>query len=176
MSILSSTHSGKTRIKADLDKIYESCGLVSAYVTRNQDGTIDYCGTIRLNRQILGGRTILPFRINKLTGDMFCDNCGLTSLEGMPKLITGRFSCRYNDFESFEHAPEKADMMFCGGNPKADFTTLHTKVNWFCEFSCVRPSNICNSKYMRTKAYKTLYKTIAANTNAKHLDVMFTIM
>jgi len=64
--------------------------------------------TISLQRCIHDGKLVVIFA--EIRGDVIADNCGLTSLEGLPKVIKGSLSLSGNNFTQFKNSPvEKVD-------------------------------------------------------------------
>ena len=58
--------------------------------TINNDGSIDVDGNVKLSRINL---TNLPFKFGKISGNFYCSNNLLTSLEGAPTSVGGEFYC-----------------------------------------------------------------------------------
>ena len=63
---------------------------------RNSDGTYDYNGDINLLSLKLESLLDFKFRFRKISGDFYCSNNKLTSLEGAPQEIGGSFDCGHN--------------------------------------------------------------------------------
>lgn len=101
-SILSSTYAGKTGV----DTLYRTYGLWPDEVTHNPDGTIDYGANLNLKKSLNGK---IPFKFNVVHGNFYCSNCGLTTLEGAPRVIEGSFHCSYNKLRDLKHMPQRID-------------------------------------------------------------------
>ena len=65
--------------------------------TINDDESIDVYGNVDLWDKKLKE---IPLNFNKVTGNFSCSYNNLTSLEGCPKSIGGKFYCRNNPIES----------------------------------------------------------------------------
>jgi hypothetical protein len=74
----------------------------------NDDGTVDVDGDVDLSDKKL---TIIPLRFGKVSGNFYCHDNKLTSLEGCPKWVGGYFACSFNQLTSLKGGPE-----FVGGN------------------------------------------------------------
>jgi hypothetical protein len=72
--------------------------------TLNKDNSIDVKGNVDLLHRNL---TELPVKFGKVTGNFYCDNNLLTSLEHGPKTVTGNFNFAINKFP--ENIQEKID-------------------------------------------------------------------
>jgi hypothetical protein len=90
-------------------KLFESFGdyVCDKYnitnYTINEDGTIDVRGDVNLSSQ---GLNELPVRFRNVSGDFFCDDNQLISLEGCPKSVGGGFWCNNNQLSSLEGCPQ----------------------------------------------------------------------
>jgi len=83
--------------------------------TINPDGSIDVDGSVNLSYQKL---TKLPLNFNRVTGNFYCHNNRLTSLEGGPKEVGEYFSCHDNRLTSLEGGPKEVGVyFFCYNNP-----------------------------------------------------------
>jgi hypothetical protein len=69
----------------------------------HEDGSVSVHQNVRLNDKNL---TRIPFNFRSITGDFYCYNNNLTSLEGAPKEVGGDFYCYNNNLTSLEGAPE----------------------------------------------------------------------
>ena len=75
---------------------------INGTYTINDDGSIDVGGSVNLSRKKL---TKIPFNFGKVSGDFYCYNNQLTSLEGSPNTVGGGFYCYNNKLTSLEGAP-----------------------------------------------------------------------
>jgi hypothetical protein len=76
----------------------------------NEDGTIDVDGDVDLTSRINSER--LPLKFSNVTGDFWCDDNQLTSLEGCPKSVGGSFYCDVNKLTSLEGCPKSVGGSF----------------------------------------------------------------
>ena len=74
--------------------------------TINEDGTIDVGGDV-----FLQVKNKLPLKFNRVSGNFYCNDNKLVSLEGAPRDLGGDFYCNYNNLTSLEGAPK-----WVGGN------------------------------------------------------------
>lgn len=75
------------------------------------------------------------WQVDKYTGNLYCDNNKLTSLEGCPKSITGTFSCSKNNLITLEGAPQKVGGGFyCVNNKLTSLKGVPTLVEG--DFNC----------------------------------------
>jgi hypothetical protein len=80
----------------------------------NPDGTVDIDGSVYLSVQKL---TKLPLKFGRVTGDFWCHNNKLTTLENCPKEIGGNFYCHSNQLTSLEGCPtEIGGDFYCWAN------------------------------------------------------------
>ena len=77
--------------------------------TINEDGSIDVDGNAHLSFK--KDLTKLPLKFRNVTGNFYCCDNELTSLEGCPESVGGGFYCHDNELTSLEGCPEKV-----GGN------------------------------------------------------------
>jgi hypothetical protein len=83
----------------------------------NEDGTIDVDGDVDLTRNILTKLTKLPLKFRKVSGNFYCYNNQLTSLEGAPREVGDGFYCYNNQLTSLEGAPREVGGHFnCSNN------------------------------------------------------------
>jgi len=61
--------------------------------TINSDGTVDVDGIVDLSRRNLSK---LHLKFGRVTGNFYCYNNKLTTLEGCPKVVGGEFYCYDN--------------------------------------------------------------------------------
>jgi hypothetical protein len=85
---------------------------------KREDGKIDVKGEVYLERDPLVGKVFgKEVFFGKISGDFYCRNNNLTSLEGAPEHVGGDFHCGYNKLTSLEGAPEHVGGDFhCGNN------------------------------------------------------------
>jgi hypothetical protein len=87
--------------------------------TINDDLTVDVMGRVNLFRNSL---VIVPVKFNIVTGDFSCTYNEITTLEFAPKEVGGSFFCHKNCLTTFRGLPEKINNHFlCFSNP---ITTL----------------------------------------------------
>jgi len=89
--------------------------IVNSKVTISPDGLINYDGKIRLNRC---PDQKIPFKFGTVTGGFSCDELGLTTLEGCPRIVGGHFTSEFNYIEDLTGGPEVCNgaTYSCGGN------------------------------------------------------------
>jgi hypothetical protein len=85
--------------KEDIDSICKKFGIKN--YTINED-SVDVDGNVDLYSKRL---TKLPLKFGKVSGDFYCFNNKLISLEGSPLSVGGHFSCHGNKLISLEGAP-----------------------------------------------------------------------
>jgi len=102
----------------DIDSICKKYGIDN--YTINSDGSIDVDGDVELYNKGLTSKIYnlyyvklykLPLKFGKVTGDFYCYNNKLTTLEGAPKEVGGGFYCSHNQLITLEGCP-----MEVGGN------------------------------------------------------------
>jgi hypothetical protein len=102
---------------SSIDKICERYGIKN--YTINPDGTVDVDGGVHLSGE---GLKKLPLKFGKVSVSFYCDRNQLTTLEGAPKEVGGRFDCSYNQLTTLEGAPKVVGGYFdCSNN---QLTTL----------------------------------------------------
>jgi hypothetical protein len=81
---------------------------------RRGDGTLYVKQSIKIG----GVRSNLPDLSNvMLDGSFECENLGLVSLKGAPRIVTGDFLCGHNSLETLEGAPQEVGGSFnCQSN------------------------------------------------------------
>ena len=85
----------------------------------NEDGSIDVDGDVFLSKR---GLERIPVKFRKVTGNFYCLDNELSSLEGCPEKVDGYFYCYNNNLTSLEGGPERVGGDFhCGRN---NLTTL----------------------------------------------------
>jgi Leucine-rich repeat (LRR) protein len=99
----------------DIDSICKKYGIEN--YTINEDGTIDVDGDVNLTKL-----TKLPLKFRNVSGDFYCSNNRLTTLEGCPQTVGGDFSCSSNQLTTLEGGPKSVGGYFsCYNN---QLTTL----------------------------------------------------
>jgi hypothetical protein len=102
---------------SQIDKICKMYGIKN--YTINLDGTIDVDGNVNLSNMELEK---LPVKFGRVTGDFWCDNNQLTSLEGCPQTVGGHFLCNDNQLTTLVGCPtEVGGRFYCYNN---QLTTL----------------------------------------------------
>jgi hypothetical protein len=71
--------------------------------TLNTDGTVDVDANVYLCNEL----SKLPLKFGRVTGNFYCHNNNLTSLEGCPTEIGGDFWCYNNQLTSLEGCPRE---------------------------------------------------------------------
>jgi hypothetical protein len=77
--------------------------------TLNKDNSIDVEGDVDISFLEL---TEMPVKFGKVTGDFYCFNNKLTSLENAPITVTGNFNCYRNQLTSLKHCPTTVTRYF----------------------------------------------------------------
>ncbi|ACT51289.1 hypothetical protein [Methylovorus glucosotrophus] len=101
--------------------------------TINNDLTVMVDGDVNLGKI---GLTVIPVKFNYVSGDFFCDNNELTSLEFAPKKVDGCFYCSFNKLKSLKFAPEIVGAEFaCGGNQltSLEFSPKVVGSDFYCD-------------------------------------------
>jgi hypothetical protein len=97
----------------------EFCEKYLKNYTINPDDTIDVDGNVNLDG-FLGNMEKLPVKFGKVSGNFWCSNNKLTTLEGCPKYIGGDFNCNFNKLTTLKGI-EKCEILgnfYCNGNNK----------------------------------------------------------
>jgi len=98
-----------------------------------QTGLVDVKGDFRCS-----GQDLVDFkgvRFGVVTGNFYCHNNRITSLEGAPQEVGKGFSCGNNSLTSLEGAPQKVGKVFsCSNNSLTSLKGAPTEVgyNFFC--------------------------------------------
>ena len=80
----------------------------------HSDGSVSVEGDVNL---IVKSLRRIPFNFGVITGNFYCYDNNLTSLEGAPIEVAGGFYCGNNNLTSLEGAPKKVGGIFsCSGN------------------------------------------------------------
>ena len=90
--------------QVDAERLKDTLDEILSRSTKNSDESIDIEGSVDLNGLKLKK---LPLKFNKVSGNFYCGNNQLTSLEGSPKEVGGFFNCSSNNLTSLEGAPKK---------------------------------------------------------------------
>ena len=101
----------------------------------NQDtGLVDIEGSFDCGRQ--GLTSLKGITFGKVTGNFYCHNNKLTSLEGAPQEVGKDFSCDYNQLTSLKGAPQKVGWNFyCDHNQLTSLEGAPQKVGetFYCD-------------------------------------------
>mgnify|MGYP003552938293 CR=1 FL=1 len=101
--------------------------------TINSDGTVDVDGNVNFYSKGLGK---LPLKFGKVTGEFYCDENQLTSLEGCPSYVGGNFNCSFNRLISLEGGPKEVGRDFrCSSNQLVSLDGGPTEVDgvFYCD-------------------------------------------
>ena len=97
--------------------------------TINQDGTVDVDRNVNLSNKKL---TRLPLKFGKVSGDFYCNDNQLTTLEGCPTEVGGDFYCSYNKLTTLEGCPKTVGGDFyCNDNQLTTLEGCPTEVGSF---------------------------------------------
>jgi hypothetical protein len=114
----------------NIHKICKEYGITN--YTINSDGSIDVHGSVYL---IDKGLTKIPLKFRNVSGDFYCGQNKLISLEGCPKSVGGYLDCRNNKLTSLEGCPKSIGGYFdCGQNQLTSLEGCPTSVDG--DFSC----------------------------------------
>ena len=103
--------------KSLIDSICKKYGITN--YTVNPDGTVDVKGSVNLSHKNL---TRLPLQFGKVSGDFYCNDNQLTTLEGCPTEVGRGFNCYNNQLTTLEGCPTSVGGAFnCQDN---QLTTL----------------------------------------------------
>jgi len=95
----------------DIDSICKKYGIINYTIV---DGKVNVNGDVMLNSKKLGK---IPINFGYISGDFYCYNNQLTSLEGSPDSVGGNFDCSYNQLTSLEGSPDSIGGSFnCNSN------------------------------------------------------------
>jgi hypothetical protein len=107
----------------DIDSICKKFGITN--YTINSDGTVDVNGDVdlRWHNMVVSskGLTKLPLKFGKVTGDFYCNDNQLITLEGSPREVTGNFNCNYNKLTTLKGGPQEV-----GGDFNCNYNKLIT--------------------------------------------------
>lgn len=113
-------------IKSLQDKYIKDLNIIEyvkkGFLIKESDGSyscpvIESTKKMDISKFIKDGRFVIKF--NKWSGDFFCNEMELTSLEGSPKEVGGDFHCGSNKLTSLKGAPE-----YVGGTFNCSFNKL----------------------------------------------------
>jgi hypothetical protein len=102
--------------KYSVKKICRKYGITN--YTVNPDGSVDVKGSVNLSHKNLNR---LPLKFGKVSGNFYCYNNQLTTLEGCPTEVGGDFNCSYNQLTTLEGCPKTV-----GGNFYCSYNQLTT--------------------------------------------------
>ena len=113
-------------------RIFEAGATAPAALTEEQIKWLNKCaaGSWKLNRQTglinvdgnfdCSGQGLTDFKVvkfGKVSGNFYCNNNQLTSLEGAPQRVSRGFNCHYNQLTTLEGAPQSVGRsFFCHSN------------------------------------------------------------
>jgi hypothetical protein len=103
--------------------------------TLNPDGTVDVDGSVDLSKQRLSK---LPLKFGRVTGNFYCSDNQLTSLEGCPTEVGGGFYCWRNQLTSLEGCPtEIRGDLRCSDNKLTSLEGCPTEIggDFFCSYN-----------------------------------------
>ena len=107
----------------DIESICKKYGITN--YTVNSDGSIDVDGNVDLAGS---GLTKLPLKFGNVTGNFYCYNNQLTTLEGSPKEVGGDFYCSDNQLTSLKGGPAKlGGNFYCSNNQLPKLITDNMK-------------------------------------------------
>ena len=95
----------------DIESICRKYGIKN--YTVNDDGSVDVDGNVNLRNL---GLTKLPIKFRNVSGDFYCSNNQLISLEGCPQSVGGYFFCDNNQLTSLEGSPQSSGSFYCRNN------------------------------------------------------------
>ena len=100
--------------------------------TINDDLSIDVDGDVNLS---YGNLEYLPLKFNYVSGNFYCNNNALESLEGSPQTVGGGFQCSQNELKTLEGCPQTVNGDFyCFNNNLKTLKGCPQTVNG--NFSC----------------------------------------
>ena len=114
----------------DIDSICKKYAIINYTIV---DGKVNVNGDVMLNSKKLGK---IPINFGYISGDFYCYNNQLTSLEGSPDSIGGSFNCNSNQLTSLEGSPDNI-----GGNFYCNDNIIHNIWILFNDFSKIELFN-----------------------------------
>lgn len=90
----------------------------------------------------------LPLVISQADGEFYCEDVGLKTMEGFPKLVGGQFMVSRNNLTSFEGAPEHCQgRVFITYNPIKSLKDIHKHFKYIGEdlsvSTLLHPIDLC---------------------------------
>ena len=102
--------------------------------TINDDGSIDVNVDVDLRNKQL---TKLPLKFGFVSGDFYCYNNKLTTLEGCPREVGGDFDCDDNQLTTLEGGPREVGGSFnCSRNKLTTLEGCPRQVGGYFDCSC----------------------------------------
>lgn len=140
----------------------------------NEDNTIDVFGNVDLWDKRLNK---IPLNFNMVTGNFSCSYNNLTSLKGCPKWVGGDFSCHYNKLLDIDCGIQIVDGNFYCQNNK--LTTLKGSPksvgSFYCYNNKLTDLKGC-VKYIQSY-FDCRYNTLKTNvSNIKSVDLFLTTL
>ena len=128
--------------KEDIDSIRFQLNIFNIVnYTINEDGSIDVNDDVDLDNEYL---IKIPIRFRNVTGDFYCSNNHLTSLEGGPQSVGGDFYCNNNQLTSLKGCPiSVGGNFYCGNNHLTSLEGAPQEVGGYFYFH----NNPCSSIY-----------------------------
>ena len=108
---------------------------VNGIYTINDDGSIDVNGDVNLSDKKL---TRISFNFRNVSGNFYCYDNHLQSLEGAPTTVGSVFHCSGNQLQSLEGAPTTVGgSVFCHSNKLQSLEGAPAKVggNFYCFYN-----------------------------------------
>jgi hypothetical protein len=124
----------KQAILAELAKLeIESTSII------NDDGSIDVQGPVHIPTEY----TKIPVQFRNVSGDFFCFNTKITTLQGAPQQVSGDFFCFNTKIKSLQYAPQSVGRNFyCNGTKITSLHNIHkTHSDWVIGRKLVIPVN-----------------------------------
>jgi hypothetical protein len=86
--------------------------------TINPDGSIDVDADVIISERRL---TKIPLRFGRVSGNFWCQDNSLNTLNGCPEFVGGDFRCSQNELASLEGAPKIVEgSLYCANNKFSD--------------------------------------------------------
>jgi hypothetical protein len=131
------------------------------------DGIIDVDGNVNLARLKIDK---IPFKFGKVTGDFYCNNNNLNSLDGSPYEVGGDLSANINRLISLEGGPKKVGGNYhCLGQDFSNILTLISLKGSPLEvggyINC-KKNNICNFY-----GFDTIFPDELSEVDYQHLTI-----
>lgn len=117
--------------ESEIIEFCRSCKITDYSI--NDDLSIDVYGSVYISVKKFER---LPIAFNEVSGEFFCCNNSLTSMENMPKMVGGTFDCSYNNITSLLGGPEIVNGDYkCSYNELTDLVGSPKRVEK--GFSCI---------------------------------------